>query len=50
MPNPDEIPLLSSDKSKSEEATLTKKHCVELPPGGEGGMEGENPDEMAIST
>ena len=49
MPNPDEIPLLSSDDSESEEATLTKKHRVELPPCGEGGMEGENPDEIAIS-
>jgi len=50
VPNPDEIPLLSSDNSKSEEAMLTKKDRVELPPGGEGGKEGENPDEMAIST
>ena len=49
MPNHDEIQLLSSDDSESEEATLTKKHRVELPPFGEGGMEGENPDEIAIS-
>ena len=44
-PNPDEIPLLGSDDSGSEE------HIKEndLPPGREGSGDGANPDEIAIS-
>ena len=49
VPNPDEIPLSGSNDSGSEGGEHTEENDGELPPGRDGGGEGANPDEIAIS-